>query len=222
MHDGGEGRGGVVRVHRAHLLQRGRAEDVHDGGYLVEVARPAEERASEQQLRKDAPRRPHVDGGGVVRCREQQLWRAVIQRANVRGVLLAGTQHLGAAKVAQLQSAALCVHEHVLRLQVTVADPELVDVLEGAEHLVRVERSAERRETQAIAGVPLDDGVQRLREVLEHEVQVDARESARVKAVEKPHDVLVAQAEKDAALAVRVPSVVRRALHGDELLRVVP
>lgn len=58
----------------------------------------------------------------VVRGAENELGGAVVSGADVRNIGLVLDQDLGAAKVAQLQDAAIRVEQEVLRLDVAVAD----------------------------------------------------------------------------------------------------
>mmetsp|Transcript_53408 Transcript_53408/g.126317 ORF Transcript_53408/g.126317 Transcript_53408/m.126317 type:complete len:291 (+) Transcript_53408:241-1113(+) len=119
---------GIVLVHRLDFLARGRADDLDDLDKLVDVALAGEEGLSEHELAEDAAEAPGVDGGGVVGGPEDELRRAVVARADVCNVALPPHQHLGAAEVAQLDDVRVRIQEQILRLDVAVANPQLVDV----------------------------------------------------------------------------------------------
>lgn len=90
--------------------------------------------------------RGHTDCGRVIGCTKDQLWGAVVSRADVRHVWFAGNQHFCAAKITQLEDASSGVEQQVLRLDVSVADAKVVDICKGAEQLVCVEFNVEHWE----------------------------------------------------------------------------
>lgn len=157
----------VVGVHLADLLSRRGPQDLDDLHQLVHARIAREQRRSQQELSAHAPHRPDVDGRGVVRRPEDELGSAVVPvereggrviggmgegggggatrearrnapRANVRHVGLARLQRLGRPKVAQLDGLRHRVEQQVLRLDVTVAYSESVQLRERSAQLINV------------------------------------------------------------------------------------
>ena len=94
--DLGEGKLSVVGVHGEDLLACRRAQDLDDLHQLIDGRLAREEGLPEHELGHDTPGGPQVNGGGVVRRPKDELRRAVVARANVGNIGLAGNQGLGA------------------------------------------------------------------------------------------------------------------------------
>ena len=120
-------------------LLRARAAHLDDFDELVHAGLAREERHAEEQLGEHAAHRPDVDAARVVCGAKYQLGGPIVAGANVRHVRLALDQNLGAAKVAELEQVGLGVDEQVLRLDVTMAHAERMNVRERAAELVRVQ-----------------------------------------------------------------------------------
>lgn len=86
---------------------------------------------------------PNIDGGRVVGGPEDELRCAVVPTADVGHIGLALDQEFGTAEVTELEDVRLGVEQQVLRLDVTVADAEAVDVCQCAGELVDVELDKE-------------------------------------------------------------------------------
>lgn len=111
--------------------------------------------------------------GGVIGGAENELWRSVITRADVRDVGLILHQDLSTAKVAKLQNATTGVQEEVLRLDVTMTDSLGVDVREGPEKLVNVKLHLQDGHSSLHLVEVSRRSVHRLGNVLLHEIEID-------------------------------------------------
>jgi hypothetical protein len=112
----------------------GGADHADDELELVDVVLARKQRLARQELRKDAPHGPHVDGGRVLLLGEQQLGGPVPPRDHVlrhEALLAAGARQ---AEVADLEVAA-GIQEKVAGLQVAVEDVRGVHVLQAPEEL---------------------------------------------------------------------------------------
>ena len=154
--DLGEGEVGVVGVHGEDLLARGCAQDLDDLHQLIDGRLAREEGLPEHELGHDTPGGPQVNGGGVVSRPKDELWRAVVARADVGDIGLASHKDLGTEKgsteggfsrspilemsgnekkkkskppkITELENSSNRVEEKVLGLNVAVANSEEVGV----------------------------------------------------------------------------------------------
>ena len=99
---------------------------------------PLEGQVAQQELAQDRADGPHVDGARVLGGAQEELGRTVVARANVRDVGLPLDEHLGAARVDQLEAEPGRVDDEFVRLEIAVADAHRVDVLERADGLIHV------------------------------------------------------------------------------------
>mmetsp|Transcript_27146 Transcript_27146/g.68916 ORF Transcript_27146/g.68916 Transcript_27146/m.68916 type:complete len:393 (+) Transcript_27146:146-1324(+) len=209
----------VIRVHRHELLARRRAEHLDDLDELIHAALPGEDGLPQDQLRRDARGRPDVDDRRVVRGAEDQLWRAVIARADVGDVGLALHQPLRRAEVAELQDVGAAVDQKVLRLDIAVADADSVNVPTRSAHLVRVELYEDLWHRRLHLIVVLHHPVHRVGAVLHDDVEVGlARLVTRgVEGVLQLHHVGVPELLHDLKLAILVALVLEHLLDGHRL-----
>lgn len=164
---------GVVGVHGANLLPGRGAEDLDDLDELVDAGIAGEQRLAEKELGADAALGPNVNGGGVVGAAKDELGGTVVPRADVRHVGLALDEGLGTAKVAQLELLRVGIDEQILRLDVTVAYAEGVDVRQRSGQLVEVELDVDKGEGNLGLLMMPTYGVHRLLDVLEDKVEIE-------------------------------------------------
>mmetsp|Transcript_18818 Transcript_18818/g.37965 ORF Transcript_18818/g.37965 Transcript_18818/m.37965 type:complete len:287 (+) Transcript_18818:456-1316(+) len=162
----------VIRVHRHELVPCWRAQHLDDLDELVDPALAWEDRLSQDELGSDACRRPNVDDCRVIGGAEDELWRAVVTRADVSHVRLAFQQTLRRAEVAEFQGMRPAVDQQVLRLDVTVADSHCMNVGTCATHLVGVELYEYLRHRLLHLIVVLHDTVDGVGTVLHDHVEV--------------------------------------------------
>ena len=117
-------------------------------------------------------RRERTNVGGVVRGAKDELRGAVVARADVADVGLAGDENLGRAKVAELEDAGRGVEKEVLWLDVAVADADGVNVHEGTEELVHIQLDLEHGHRLLELGIVPAGTVHGLWDVFEHKVEV--------------------------------------------------
>mmetsp|Transcript_28317 Transcript_28317/g.83162 ORF Transcript_28317/g.83162 Transcript_28317/m.83162 type:complete len:375 (-) Transcript_28317:10-1134(-) len=129
----------LLRLDVVDVLVVGGADDVRDEVELVDVVLTWEERLPPEELCKDAPHRPHVDGLRVLLPRQHDFRCPVPPRGHVLRheprVVLFGVCHAREAEVTHLE-VAVAVEEEVGRLQVPVEHVCRVDVFEAAKDLV--------------------------------------------------------------------------------------
>lgn len=70
---------------------------------------------------------------------KDELGGAVIPGADIRYIRLAVQQLFGAAKVTELQHSRLRIEQKILRLDITMANAQRVDVGQTSEQLIHVE-----------------------------------------------------------------------------------
>ena len=122
---------------------------------------------------------------------------------------------LGTAKVAQLQLVCGCVDEQVLGLDIPMADPLLVDVVQGAAHLVHVQLHKHRGHALPALRIVLADAVHCLWHILQHQVLPDlVLLRGHVEAVLQAHHIGMAEHLHDLQLPVLVPLVLQHLLDG--------
>ena len=120
----------LLAVDELEVALAWRAENPRDQVELMHVVLSGKEGLPSEKLGKDAADRPDVNGGGVLRARQQELRRPVPPRDDVLGhVLLLGVGPRE-PKVADLQ-VAVRVQEQVAWLEVSVKDVRAVNVLES-------------------------------------------------------------------------------------------
>ena len=178
-----------------------------------------EQREAQQHLGDDAAERPHVDSDRVLGGAEEELGRAVEERADVEDVRLARDEALRAPEVAELQLVRARVAEHVVGLQVAVGDAGVVDVAQRLEQLPHQDLEEQRREAALLLQDPRLQRAQRARHEVHHEVEPRAVALVRREPVAQPHDVLVRELLHHRQLAVLVPLVERDALDRARLAR---
>ena len=118
----------IIGVHRLDLLACRCAQHLDNLNQLVDPTLSREKRLAQHQLGHHAPRAPDINVRRVVRRAKDELGRSVVARADVRDVGLAGDEDLGGAEVAEFEDPRGWVEEQVLRLDVSVADADGVDV----------------------------------------------------------------------------------------------
>lgn len=96
-------------------------------------------------------------------------------RADVRDIGLSTLQLLGGSEITQHDSVQLGVNENVLRLDISVADLEVVNVGQRTQHLVGVDLGQHVRELVPDLVVVPQDFVQRVWNVVHYQVQVNVR-----------------------------------------------
>mmetsp|Transcript_23299 Transcript_23299/g.48727 ORF Transcript_23299/g.48727 Transcript_23299/m.48727 type:complete len:208 (+) Transcript_23299:663-1286(+) len=165
--DLGEFELGVVGVHGGYFLAGGRAEDLDDFDELVYARVTGEEGLAKEKLGTDAALRPNINRRRIIRTPKDQLGRPIIPTANVTDIRLPPHQRLGTSEVAQLQLLILGIHEKVLRLDVAVANPQVVNVGESTGELVEVELDVEEGEGHFGFLVVAGDGVNGFGDVFE-------------------------------------------------------
>lgn len=133
----------IVGVHRLNLLASRSTQDFNNLYQLVDATLSGEEWLTKHQLRHHTSSRPYVNVGRVVCGAKDELWSTVVPRADVADVWFAGDQNLGATKVAKFENTSLRVQEQILRLDVTMADADRVNVRERAEKLIHVKLDLE-------------------------------------------------------------------------------
>ena len=144
--DGGVGKGvAELSRHRAalrpRLLRRG-PKHGNNAEQLIELVAAGEKRAGRHKLHHDAPRGPHIDWARVGAVLQQQLRPAVPARRHIVRKRWLCSNLLYEAKVRKLHNVKsirirwVFFDEHILRLEVAVEVPALVEVGERLEHLV--------------------------------------------------------------------------------------
>ena len=118
--------------------------------------------------------------------------------------------HLCTAKVTELELVGGRVDQQVLRLDVAVTHALLVDVVQGAAHLVHIQFHKHGGHALPALGVVLGDAVHRLRYVLQHQVLPHlVLLRGHVEAVLQADHVGVGQHLHDLQLPVLVPLVLQ-------------
>mmetsp|Transcript_99650 Transcript_99650/g.237564 ORF Transcript_99650/g.237564 Transcript_99650/m.237564 type:complete len:219 (-) Transcript_99650:405-1061(-) len=163
---------GVVRVHGHQLLPRRGSQDLDDLHQLIHAALAREHGMAQDELGRDASGRPNVDDEPVVSGAKDQLRSTVVSRTNVGHIRLPLDQWLGRPKVTKLQRMRVPVHQKVLRLNVTVADPNRVDVRTGPAHLVGVELHEDVGHRLLHLAVVLHDAVYRVGAKFHDNIQI--------------------------------------------------
>lgn len=210
----------VVRIHALNLFACRRAQHLDNLHQLIDSRVSREDWLSEEELSHDGSRRPHVNRVGVVGGAEDELWSAVVARADVRDVGLVAHQVLGRAEITQLQNSSFGVDEQVLGLDVAMADADAVDVGEGAKELVHVEFHVDHWDLLPLFGVVPGDSVHRLRNVFEYQVQIELvlLVAARVEEVLEFDNVWMVELSHDLKLAILESLVLKHLLDGHHLV----
>ena len=124
---------GVVRVHGQNLFAGRCAQDFDNFNQLVNSAFSREDWLPEHKFGDDAPYRPHINVGAVVRVAKDQFRRPVVPRTDVTHIGFALNQLFGRPKVAEFEDVGTSVTKNILGFYVSVADSFGVDVGNGAQ-----------------------------------------------------------------------------------------
>lgn len=81
---------------------------------------------------------PDIDDAVVVLATEDQLWSSVISRADVRNVWFSLDKFLGRPEISKFQNMSCWVNKQILRLDISVANTQRMDISQGPEHLVGI------------------------------------------------------------------------------------
>lgn len=114
-----------------------------------------------------------TDAGCIIGSTKDEFGSAVIARADVRHIRLAGDKDLCGAKVAEFEHTLGGIQQQILGLDVAMADADRVDVGQGAEELIHVQLDELWRHVLLELDVVTQGAVDGLRDILHHEVQVD-------------------------------------------------
>jgi hypothetical protein len=180
----------IVGVHRLDLFSGRCAKNLDNFHQLVDTALTREKWLAQHQLRHNTTRRPYVCSGntswaphaffgtltdirGVVGSSENELWCAVVPRANITDVGLARHENLGRPKVAQFQNPGSGVQEQILRFDVTMADANRVDVSQGAQELVHVQFDLEGGHGLFEFGIVATGAIHSFGYIFEHKVEIN-------------------------------------------------
>ena len=180
----------VIGIHRLDLFSGGCAKNLDNFHQLIDTALTREEWLAQHQLRHDTTRRPYVYSGNtsstphaffaaltdirrVVGSSENELWCAVVPRADITDVGLARHENLCRPKVAQLQNPGSGVQEQVLGFDVTMTDANRVDVSEGPQELIHVQFDLEGGHGLFEFGIVATGTIHGFRYIFEHKVEIN-------------------------------------------------
>jgi hypothetical protein len=103
---------------------------------VIETGIGNEEWTRVDDLKQDTPKRPHIDLRGIVRSLKDELRSSIASRTYIGDVLFFRFENLSGTEVTNNQF--IVFHQHVLRLQVSVANLFTVQVEDRPQHLVDV------------------------------------------------------------------------------------
>ena len=115
------------------------------------------------------------------------------------------------------------IHQQILRLDVSVADTESVDVADGAEELVGVELHQYHRHQLFLLLVKLNDSRHSLRNVLHDYIEVDLLGAAAllIKCVLQRNHIRVVQLAHYVEFPILIPLIMVQFLDGHLLLGLI-
>lgn len=163
----------VFVSHREQIVLRWLSKYMHDSQELLFVIVATEQRLAKKHFSYDTASSPHVDLAAVVLRPEDQLWTAVVARADVGHAVLDRIEFLARAEVAQNQPVVLRVDQQVGRLHVSVQDFQAFDVCQSPQQLVGQHLREHRWKLFAHLMVVLEYFVQCRRDEVHHDVEVD-------------------------------------------------
>ena len=173
----------VIRIHLVYFLSCRRSEYFDNFDELVDARVAGKKRLAEKQLGKNRSGAPNVcksrrrpfflllkaalrpavfwslltDARCVIGGAEYELGCAIVARANIGDVWLAGRQNFRRAKIAQFDDRSFRVEKQILRLHVAMANARVVNVGERAKHLIHISLKHGRKcGTQLSASANLD------------------------------------------------------------------
>jgi hypothetical protein len=114
----------IVWIHCFDLFSCRGPEDLDDFDQLIDATLTRKERLPEHELRHDTPGGPYIDVGHIVGGPKDELRGAVVTRANIADVGLAGHEDLCWPKVAKLEDAGCGIEKEVLGLDIAMTDSD--------------------------------------------------------------------------------------------------
>eukprot|EP00042_Codosiga_hollandica_P047769 m.523355 g.523355 ORF g.523355 m.523355 type:complete len:537 (-) comp57523_c0_seq15:1321-2931(-) len=209
----------VVGVHAEDLVARRRPKHLDDFDELVNTALARENGLAKHKFRQHTPSRPHIDAVCVLSGAKDELWCAIVARANVRNILFAGNKQLGTAEIAELDDTRCGIDEKILRLDITMAHANRVNVCQSTEGLVDEGLDVENWNWSASFGVLALVLIQRLRNKLQNQVQVHLVFlcAGGIEVILELDDVPMIEHAHDLKFAVLEARVLQNFLDGDGL-----
>mmetsp|Transcript_142131 Transcript_142131/g.354177 ORF Transcript_142131/g.354177 Transcript_142131/m.354177 type:complete len:255 (-) Transcript_142131:206-970(-) len=218
----------VIWIHGHQLISCWRSQHLDNLDELVDTALARENGLSQHELCRDASGRPNVNDRRVVCCAEDEFGCPVVPRADIGHVRLPLYQTLRRAEVTELQGVRSAVDQQVLRLDVTVADADGVDVGASAAHLVGIKLHENVRHRLFHLVVMLHHPVDSVGAILHNHVQICLPRlfTRSVEGMFQLNDIRVPQLLHDLELSVFVALVLvdlfdRHRLAGLDDLRLV-
>mmetsp|Transcript_71283 Transcript_71283/g.185870 ORF Transcript_71283/g.185870 Transcript_71283/m.185870 type:complete len:224 (-) Transcript_71283:333-1004(-) len=162
----------VARVHCLEILGCRRTDYLDDLHQLIDTVATCEQGLAQYHLPQDTPCRPEVDAGAVGGGPQDELWGPVIPAAHVRCERSADVQPLRGAEVGHLQRVRPAVQQEILRLYVAMHYAQPVNKAHRAQKLILIQLDVVLIHVlPAHVHVVFQDAVQRVRHVLEHQVE---------------------------------------------------
>jgi len=115
------------------------SQDLDDFNELVYSTLSRENRLANHEFSNDTADRPNVNLRGVIGVPKNEFRSSVISGADIGHIWLSLDELFGASEVTHFQGVRRGIDEHILRLDVSMANADSVDVGNGSEHLVGVE-----------------------------------------------------------------------------------